>query len=130
MDLVWWAHTDWRTHGRRRIRRDAGAALERMDKVFFRDTGEWLVVNHAHRSWMRQLGVKILHPKLAAWPWESAHVKGLAIDLRVGGSFGSPIHLWLQDNAHRYGWYQPHWATERGSRPEPWHWEFLREEAD
>jgi LAS superfamily LD-carboxypeptidase LdcB len=88
------------------------------------DMGKELVVNHAYRSWMHQLGVKMLLPKLAAWPWESAHVRGVAVDLNVRG-FDSDTYLWLYNNAGRFGWTQPDWAQECGWNPEPWHWEFV-----
>ena len=51
---------------------------------------------------------------------------GVAVDL-CGGveGFGTQAHRWMQDNAPRYGWMHPSWAEPRGSRPEPWHWEFV-----
>ncbi|WP_181197468.1 D-alanyl-D-alanine carboxypeptidase family protein [Enhygromyxa salina] len=58
--------------------------------------------------------------------YDSPHETGLAIDIGVGGLVPNrktrdeqretPLHKWLVDNAHRFGWH-PYKA-------EPWHWEF------
>lgn len=57
---------------------------------------------------------------LAAPPGTSLHESGIALDL--GGpiaSYGTAQHIWLQQNAARFGWY---WVGERYG--EPWHWEY------
>lgn len=106
------------------LRPDAGMAFSAMAFAYGLDTGRDLTVNHAYRSWWHQLGVKMVLPKKAAWPWESAHVRGVAVDLNVGG-FWSDIYLWLHENAGQFGWTQPEWAQECGWNPEPWHWEYV-----
>ena len=60
-------------------------------------------------------------------PGTSNHGWGLAVDL-CGGiqSFTSPQHDWMSKYAGRFGWRQPAWAQQGGSKPAPWHWEFGR----
>ena len=64
---------------------------------------------------------------LGAVPGTSNHGWGLAVDL-CGGiqSYTSPQHAWMTEHAGRFGWRQPAWAQQGGSKPEPWHWEFGR----
>jgi len=62
-----------------------------------------------------------------AVPGTSKHGKGLAVDFKVGKraiSFQDPVFLWLLANSEQYGFFHPYWAGEKGSAPEPWHWEF------
>jgi LAS superfamily LD-carboxypeptidase LdcB len=66
-------------------------------------------------------------PWLAATPGKSNHGWGLAVDLGDGiQNFGTPQHEWIRANASRYGWVLPAWAQENGSRPGPWHFEYMR----
>ena len=61
-------------------------------------------------------------------PGTSVHGWGLAIDvtsLAKTGDFHSTAYTWLDQNAYRFGWGNPGWAKEGGSKPEAWHWEFL-----
>jgi hypothetical protein len=30
----------------------------------------------------------------------------------------------MTEHAGRFGWRQPAWAQQGGSKQEPWHWEF------
>lgn len=64
-----------------------------------------------------------------ATPGNSNHGWGLAIDIAclVGGSemYDSRAYDWLSMNAWKFGWGHPTWARQGGSKPEPWHWEFL-----
>jgi LAS superfamily LD-carboxypeptidase LdcB len=65
--------------------------------------------------------------KFGAVPGTSKHGKGLAIDFKVGKralAFRDPEFLWLLANSEQYGFFHPYWAGEKGSAPEPWHWEF------
>ena len=84
-----------------------------------------LCVADAYRSFSEQVAIKLERPGLAAAPGTSQHGLGLAVDL-CGGvqDFGAPAHLWMQQNAPLYGWFQPAWADSTGVLPEPWHWEF------
>jgi LAS superfamily LD-carboxypeptidase LdcB len=31
----------------------------------------------------------------------------------------------MKENAGQFGWVHPAWAQQGGSKPEPWHWEFV-----
>ena len=63
--------------------------------------------------------------RFAATPGRSPHGWGLALDVGCGvNRFGSPQHVWMQQNAHLFGWEHPPWARQGGSLPEAWHWEF------
>ena len=62
-----------------------------------------------------------------AVPGTSKHGKGLAVDFKVGNralAFRDPVFSWLLANSEQYGFFHPYWAGEKGSAPEPWHWEF------
>ncbi len=58
--------------------------------------------------------------------FDSPHETGLAVDFGVGGlapvsktadkQRTTPLHLWLVNHAHEYGWH-PY-------KNEPWHWEY------
>ena len=65
--------------------------------------------------------------KFGAVPGTSKHGKGLAIDFKVGNralAFRDPVYRWMLENGEQYGFFHPYWAGEKGSAPEPWHWEF------
>lgn len=49
---------------------------------------------------------------------------GSAVDFQGLGGFGADRHEWLRHHGAEYGWYQPGWAQQWGSLPEPWHWEY------
>ena len=75
----------------------------------------------------------------AATPGTSNHGWGVAIDLRVStspgspgvsvDSFSSPEYLWLKNNSYNYGWINPlRMRPEggcRGSGCEPWHFQYV-----
>lgn len=58
--------------------------------------------------------------------YQSPHETGLAVDFGTGGLWptrstvakqrATPLHGWLVENAHRFGWH-PY-------KVEPWHWEY------
>lgn len=72
-------------------------------------------------------------------PGTSNHGWGLAIDVTVlvpsvssnykGKSntfmYSTPEYQWLKANAYRFGYGNPSWAVQGGSKPEAWHWEFF-----
>ena len=103
-----------------RLRADAAKAFNRMARE--RD----LCVTDSYRSYGAQVDVYGRKPDLAAVPGTSNHGLGLALDL-CGGveSFGTEAYRWMKANAPRYGWAHPSWAEPGGSRPEPWHWEYV-----
>ena len=63
---------------------------------------------------------------LAATPGKSNHGWGLAVDISNLGGEGSAKHAWLRANAPAYGWDHPSWARSGGSKPEAWHWEYVK----
>ena len=103
-----------------RLRADAAKAFNRMARE--RD----LCLTDSYRSYGAQVDVYGRKPNLAAIPGTSNHGLGLAVDL-CGGveSFGTPAYRWMKANAPRFGWVHPSWAEPGGSRPEPWHWEYV-----
>ncbi len=105
------------------LRCDAAVAVEAMMAAHLAETGVPLIITDAYRDYAGQVDVARRKPNLAAEPGYSNHGWGLAIDAAVG-SWDSQTFLWLQANAHRYGWHHPAWARIDGSKPEPWHWEF------
>jgi LAS superfamily LD-carboxypeptidase LdcB len=49
------------------------------------------------------------------------------VDLCGGiDNFGSPQYTWMAENAGDFGFENPSWARQGGSKPEPWHWEYSR----
>ncbi len=106
--------------GGHRLRADAAAAFNRMAAAHA------LCVNDSYRSYAEQVDVYQRKPALAAVPGTSNHGWGVAVDLGCGAeSFGTPMYRWLKANAPRYGFVHPAWAEPGGSRPEPWHWEYV-----
>jgi LAS superfamily LD-carboxypeptidase LdcB len=59
------------------------------------------------------------------------HGMGLAID--VGNRFGGGLScaddefIWMQQNAHKFGWKHPEWAQCGKTGEEAWHWEYTGE---
>lgn len=78
-------------------------------------------VTDGYRSFEEQVDVKRRKPSLAATPGTSQHGWGVAIDLDTAAT----DMAWLRANAPSYGWVHPVWARPGGSKPEPWHWEFV-----
>ena len=103
-----------------RLRADAARAFNRMAEAYD------LCITDSYRSYGAQVDVYARKPGLAAVPGTSNHGLGVAVDL-CGGveTFGTPAYRWMKANAPRYGWVHPSWAEPGGSRPEPWHWEFV-----
>jgi len=103
-----------------RLRADAAAAFNRMTAA------HTLCVTDSYRSYAAQVDVYSRKPDLAAVPGTSNHGLGQAVDLGCGAqSFGTPMYSWLKANAGRFGFMHPSWAEPGGSRPEPWHWEYV-----
>lgn len=103
----------------------AAAALDRLAVAFEAGVGEPLCFGNGYRTLGQQIRLERAKPNLAAKAGTSNHGWGLAVDL-CGGieRFGTREHAWMRANASAYGWVLPGWAQERGSRPEPWHWEY------
>ncbi len=106
-----------------------GAAVDafwRLDAAYRRAFGEPLCVSSSYRSLEEQQELYRAKPDLAAKPGTSNHGWGLAVDLCDGpDKFGTPQYAWLTAHGPDYGWENPSWARQGGSRPEPWHWEYV-----
>lgn len=62
-----------------------------------------------------------------ARPGRSNHGWGRAVDFGTGArilSCGDAAFHWLKENASRFGWVHPDWASCGKSSQEPWHWEW------
>ncbi|GHH65766.1 M15 family metallopeptidase [Promicromonospora soli] len=108
-----------------RLRCDAAAQLEHLNAAFAAQFGRNLGVSDSYRSYAAQVVTKGLKKDLAAAPGTSQHGWGLAVDLSDGiQSYGTAEYEWMRANAPAFGWDNPGWARQGGSKPEPWHWEY------
>jgi sortase (surface protein transpeptidase) len=99
---------------------DAAAALERLLAHARRD-GVTIAVTGGYRTYEQQVDVKRRKGWLAATPGRSMHGWGTAIDVDMRVTDLD----WLRKYAASYGWVNPPWAQPGGSKPEPWHWEYV-----
>lgn len=109
-----------------RLRCDAAEALDALDAAFAARFGTHLTISDSYRSYGGQVACRASKGSLCAAPGTSNHGWGLAVDL--GGSvqsFGSAQHQWMRENAPAFQWTLPEWARAGGSKPEPWHWEYV-----
>ncbi|MFP5335078.1 MAG: D-alanyl-D-alanine carboxypeptidase family protein [Actinomycetes bacterium] len=107
------------------LRADAAYAFDRLAEAYASAFGEPICVTDSYRTYEAQVRLRAAKPHLAAVPGTSNHGWGTAVDL-CGGiqRFGTAEYQWMQLNAPLYGWFNPAWAQQGGSKPEPWHWEF------
>ena len=108
------------------LRCDAAEALSQLDAAYAARFGSHLTVTDSYRSYGGQVACRRQKGSLCARPGTSNHGWGVAVDF--GGSahrFGTKAHNWLLANAGAYGWTLPAWAQANGSKPEPWHWEYV-----
>ena len=104
----------------------AAEAFDRMSELHMAQQGAPLCVSDSYRSYPEQVDVFARKPSLAATPGTSQHGWGLAVDLGCGAErFGTPMFQWLKANAPTFGFIHPQWAEPGGSKPEPWHWEYV-----
>lgn len=108
------------------LRADAAKAFNDMSMAYALQFGNTICVTDSYRSLSEQVSVKASKPGLAATPGTSRHGLAVAVDL-CGGiqGFGTPQHVWMQQNAPKFGWCDPMWARSGGSKPEPWHWQYM-----
>jgi zinc D-Ala-D-Ala carboxypeptidase len=112
--------------GRHFLHKDAAHAWWRMTRALPKHLGRACMTD-SYRSFAAQARLAASKPGLAAVPGRSNHGWGVATDLCGGAEdYDSRVHRWLLRNAPRFGWTSPTWARQSGSRPEPWHWEFVR----
>lgn len=105
---------------------DATEALEELNVAFERVFSSSLVVTDSYRSFAAQVACQRNKGSLCATPGTSNHGTGVAVDFGGGASsFGTSEHEWLLEHAGEYGWTLPSWARASGSKPEPWHWEYV-----
>jgi D-alanyl-D-alanine carboxypeptidase len=115
-----------RTAPGQRLIAAAATSFDAMSTAFAAALHAPLCVTDSYRDYATQVQVFATKPNLAATPGRSKHGLGRAVDL-CGGvqSYGSPPYTWLKQNSALFGFVHPDWAEPDGSRPEPWHWEFL-----
>jgi LAS superfamily LD-carboxypeptidase LdcB len=108
------------------LRPDAAAAYLSLARAWQDDHGASLCLRSAYRTHKLQAALYARMPDIAAPPGESDHGWGTAVDLCGGIADPSSLqHAWMQQNGPEHGWIQPEWAQATGSRPEPWHWEYV-----
>jgi zinc D-Ala-D-Ala carboxypeptidase len=112
------------------LHHDAVTGWWELDRAFARRFGKGLCITDSYRSYEAQTAVYASKPGLAAVPGTSNHGWGIALDL-CGGveSYYSEEHSWLRRHGPSFGWDNPSWAREGGSLPEPWHWEYTRNDS-
>ena len=109
-----------------KLRADAAVAFARLAGAYQQEVGRPICVTDGYRTLAEQRVLRRIKPRLAAQPGTSEHGWGLALDLSCGvQSFRTPQHAWVARNADRFGWVLPQWARRGGSKPEPWHWEYV-----
>jgi murein DD-endopeptidase MepM/ murein hydrolase activator NlpD len=108
------------------LRCDAAVSLRLLAAAYEAELGEELCLTDTYRSRAGQAALAARKPMLAAVPGTSMHGWGLAVDACGGAEeFGSPEHDFLSEQGPSYGWVHPGWAGSGGSKPEPWHFEFV-----
>ncbi len=108
------------------LRCDAAEALDALNIAFRAEFGTDLAITDSYRSYAAQVACRRQKGSLCATPGTSNHGNGTAVDL--GGdayTFGTDQHDWMLAHAAEFGWELPDWAQAGGSKPEPWHWEFV-----
>jgi hypothetical protein len=109
-----------------KLRADAAVDFVRLADAYKAALGDDVCVTDGYRTLSEQEVLRRVKPRLAARPGYSNHGWGQAMDLACGiQSYRSEAHQWMSQNAARFGWVLPEWATRTGSKPEPWHWEYI-----
>jgi D-alanyl-D-alanine carboxypeptidase len=105
---LWWSPGDL-------LRCDAAAALDEAVSAGM----PAVPLTDSYRSLADQYAVSASLGALAAPPGTSVHGLGRAIDVP------EPARSWLAAQGSAFGWVNPAWALPGGSKPEPWHFEFV-----
>lgn len=117
---------DLRDGSGERLRADAARSFTAMAAAYREVFGHTPCVIDGYRTLGEQQTLRVTKRRFAATPGLSEHGWGLAVDLGCGvQSSGTATHAWLKAHAAAYGWVHPDWAEPGGSRPEPWHWEYV-----
>lgn len=120
------AHALCQLPGGATLRADAARAFALLSAHVRRTLGSAVCVGGGYRSYAAQAQLYAIKPGLAAPPGSSNHGQGTALDLcGTAATEGTAIHRWLDRAAARFGWVHPDWARPEGSRPEPWHVEYV-----
>ena len=109
------------------LRKDAAAALERLNVAFTAEFGHGLDIDLTYRDLATQQAMRAALGSVAAQPGTSPHGTGRAIDvpeLPCTYGWNTPQRTWLVTHGPSYGWVSPSWARQNGSGPEYWHYEF------
>ncbi|WP_052366712.1 SH3 domain-containing protein [Paraoerskovia marina] len=124
----------WRWRSTEKISCKANKDLTRLNSAFRDRFGSNIPVDDGYRTYAQQVDVREEYGYWAAVPGTSNHGWGAAIDLpdyRFHGAtgarytFGATRYEWLKKNGPKYGWVNPAWAQKYGSKPEPWHFEYV-----
>lgn len=109
------------------LRADAAEAWASLQEAFKEAFGRYPCVNNGYRTYAQQASMHAANPGMVAAPGTSNHGLGLALDLCTAsdGVAGTSAWNWMDTHASDYGWALPSWARPGGSRPEPWHWEYV-----
>jgi D-alanyl-D-alanine carboxypeptidase len=109
-----------------RLHSDAARAWGRLNQAYQDKFSAPLCLTDSYRSLSAQQSLYSLKPGLAATAGTSNHGWGVAVDLCGGVETGtSAAYRWLSERGRENGWVNPGWAQPTGSRPEPWHWEYI-----
>ena len=112
--------------GGQRLACDAAVAYRLLGAAYAATFGADLCITDSYRSLAGQQRAHVAKPSLTATPGTSVHGQGRAVDLCGGVErFGTPENTWLTEHGPRFGWVHPAWAAAGGSRPEPWHFEYV-----
>lgn len=108
------------------LRGDAAEAWARLSAAYNSRFENQPCMTDGYRDLASQRRLYAIKPGLAAQPGTSNHGWGVAVDM-CGGveTFGTEEYAWMLQNGARFGWESPPWARSGGSRPEPWHWEYV-----
>lgn len=110
----------------KKVANGAAPSLESLNRAYRKEFGTSILVTDGYRTYAQQVATKAAKGHMAATPGQSNHGLGLAVDLGGGiNSFNSKEYAWMMKNAPQFGWVNPSWAQQSGSKPEAWHWEFV-----
>jgi LAS superfamily LD-carboxypeptidase LdcB len=109
-----------------KVANGAASSMESLNRAYRAEFGTSIQVTDGYRTYAQQVATKAAKGHMAATPGQSNHGLGLAVDLGGGiNNFGTKQYDWMLKNAPNFGWVNPTWAQQSGSKPEPWHWEFV-----
>ncbi|NLX62235.1 MAG: M15 family metallopeptidase [Tissierellia bacterium] len=135
-------------HEKKQMRKEAAKALEELFKAA-EEEGIYLFAISGYRSYERQKYLFDIRAerdgfeeanKLTAYPGQSEHQTGLAMDVScqslgfdLNEKFGQTVEgIWLKENAHRFGFiirYEKDKVDITGYSYEPWHIRYVGKDA-